>query len=142
MPSAKCAAQLSACGGSIALASISLPLLRAIARSRADHGEREHICWYRPHGQCGPDREGALRAHRRPLCVAAAARYAAHGRCAWFFSHMGDPIRALAVLVASTPCPLILAAPVAFIAGVAQGADRGILIKGSGPLEALARRTR
>ena len=56
---------------------------------------------------------------------------------AWYFS--GDPIRALAVLVASTPCPLILAAPVAFIAGVAQAAKRGVLIKGSGPLEALAR---
>ncbi len=56
---------------------------------------------------------------------------------AWWFS--GDPIRALAVLVASTPCPLILAAPVAFIAGVAQAAKRGILVKGSGPLEALAR---
>ena len=56
---------------------------------------------------------------------------------AWYFS--GDPIRALAVLVASTPCPLILAAPVAFIAGVAQAAKRGILVKGSGPLEALAR---
>ena len=56
---------------------------------------------------------------------------------AWYFS--GDPIRALAVLVASTPCPLILAAPVAFIAGVAQAAKRGILVKGSGPIEALAR---
>jgi heavy metal translocating P-type ATPase len=56
---------------------------------------------------------------------------------AWLFS--GDAVRALAVLVASTPCPLILAAPVAFIAGVAQAAKRGILVKGSGPLEALAR---
>jgi heavy metal translocating P-type ATPase len=56
---------------------------------------------------------------------------------AWFAS--GDPVRALAVLVAATPCPLILAAPVAFIAGVARAARRGILIKGSGPLEALAR---
>ena len=56
---------------------------------------------------------------------------------AWLFS--GDPMRGLAVLVASTPCPLILAAPVAFIAGVAQAAKRGILVKGSGPLEALAR---
>jgi heavy metal translocating P-type ATPase len=55
---------------------------------------------------------------------------------AWLFS--GDPVRALAVLVASTPCPLILAAPVAFIAGVAQAAKRGILVKGSGPIEALA----
>ena len=56
---------------------------------------------------------------------------------AWLMS--GDLIRALAVLVAATPCPLILAAPVAFIAGVAQAARRGILVKGGGPLEALAR---
>lgn len=55
---------------------------------------------------------------------------------AWFYSN--DPVRALAVLVAATPCPLILAAPVAFIAGIAQAAKRGILIKGGGPLEALA----
>ncbi len=56
---------------------------------------------------------------------------------AWLLS--GDPIRGLAVLVAATPCPLILAAPVAFIAGVSQAARNGILIKGGGPLEALAR---
>ena len=55
---------------------------------------------------------------------------------AWLWS--GDAVRALAVLVAATPCPLILAAPVAFIAGVSQAARRGILIKGGGPLEALA----
>ena len=55
----------------------------------------------------------------------------------WLYSN--DPIRGLAVLVVATPCPLILAAPVAFIAGVARAAKRGILIKGSGPLEALAR---
>ncbi len=56
---------------------------------------------------------------------------------AWLIS--GDLVRSLAVLVAATPCPLILAAPVAFIAGVAQAARRGILVKGGGPLEALAR---
>ena len=56
---------------------------------------------------------------------------------AWVIS--GDAIRGLAVLVAATPCPLILAAPVAFIAGVSQAAKKGILIKGGGPLEALAR---
>jgi heavy metal translocating P-type ATPase len=55
---------------------------------------------------------------------------------AWLY--VGDPVRGLAVLVAATPCPLILAAPVAFISGVAQAAKRGILVKGSGPLEALA----
>ena len=56
---------------------------------------------------------------------------------AWWTS--GDVIRGLAVLVAATPCPLIIAAPVAFIAGVAQAARKGILMKGGGPLEALAR---
>jgi len=55
---------------------------------------------------------------------------------AWI--HSGDPVRGLAVLVAATPCPLILAAPVAFISGIARAAKRGILVKGSGPLEALA----
>lgn len=55
---------------------------------------------------------------------------------AWLIS--GDLIRSLAVLVAATPCPLILAAPVAFIAGVAQSARRGILVKGGRVLEALA----
>jgi heavy metal translocating P-type ATPase len=49
-----------------------------------------------------------------------------------------DAIRGLAVLVAATPCPLILAAPVAFIAGVSHAARNGILIKGGSPLEALA----
>lgn len=56
---------------------------------------------------------------------------------AWALS--GDAIRALAVLVASTPCPLILAAPVAFVSGVSRAAREGILIKGSSALEALAR---
>jgi heavy metal translocating P-type ATPase len=56
---------------------------------------------------------------------------------AWYLS--GDLTRSLAVLVAATPCPLILAAPVAFIAGVAQAARRGILAKGGSALESLAR---
>ena len=55
---------------------------------------------------------------------------------AWIIS--GDPVRALAVLVAATPCPLILAAPVAYIAGVARAARQGVLMKGGAALEALA----
>jgi cation transport ATPase len=51
----------------------------------------------------------------------------------------GSPMRALAVLVVATPCPLILAAPAAIIAGVSRAAKFGILIKGGGPLETLAR---
>jgi len=50
-----------------------------------------------------------------------------------------DPVRALAVLVVATPCPLILAAPVAIISGISRSARRGILIKNGGTLEALAR---
>ena len=51
----------------------------------------------------------------------------------------GDPIRWLAVLVVATPCPLILAVPVAIIAGVSRAASRGVLVKGGGALEQLAR---
>ncbi|MBB4005196.1 heavy metal translocating P-type ATPase [Aurantimonas endophytica] len=55
---------------------------------------------------------------------------------AWALS--GDPIRGLAVLVVATPCPLILAAPVALIGGVSRAARRGILMKGGAALEALS----
>ncbi len=56
---------------------------------------------------------------------------------AWLLS--GHPVRALAVLVVATPCPLILAAPVAFIAGISRAAQRGIIIKGGAVIEGLAR---
>jgi len=56
---------------------------------------------------------------------------------AWVGS--ADPIRAVAVLVVATPCPLILAVPVAIMAGVSQAAKHGILIKGGLALETLAR---
>ncbi len=52
---------------------------------------------------------------------------------------VADPLRALAVLVVATPCPLILAAPAAIIAGVSRAARHGIIVKGGGPLETLAR---
>ncbi|MGU3340705.1 heavy metal translocating P-type ATPase [Methylobacterium mesophilicum] len=51
----------------------------------------------------------------------------------------GDPIRALAVLVVATPCPLILAVPVALVSGLSRAAGIGVLIKGGGALETLAR---
>ncbi|WP_029355417.1 heavy metal translocating P-type ATPase [Bosea sp. 117] len=54
------------------------------------------------------------------------------------YAASGDPVRALAVLVTATPCPLILAVPVALIAGVSRAARRGVLVKGAGVLEALA----
>ena len=56
---------------------------------------------------------------------------------AWAWT--GDPIRAVAVLVVATPCPLILAVPVAIVSGLSRAAKQGILIKGGQALETLAR---
>ena len=55
---------------------------------------------------------------------------------AWLLT--GDPIRAVAVLVVATPCPLILAVPVAIVAGLSRAAKLGILIKGGKAIEMLA----
>ncbi len=56
---------------------------------------------------------------------------------AWILS--GDPVRALAVLVVATPCPLILAAPVAIVSGMSRAAAAGVIVKGGGALETLGR---
>src|SRR5262244_509884 len=51
------------------------------------------------------------------------------------------PARAVAVLVVATPCPLILAAPVALVSGLSVAARRGVVIKGGAVLERLSRCT-
>jgi heavy metal translocating P-type ATPase len=66
------------------------------------------------------------------LAVTVATAFAA-----WWMTT--DPIRAVAVLVVATPCPLILAVPVALVAGLSRAAQFGVLIKGAKPLEAMAR---
>ena len=83
--------------------------------------------------------------HSKAPFVRLADRYAlifvpftlAISAAAWLVS--GDPIRALAVLVVATPCPLLLAAPIAIVAGISRAARRGVIVKGGGPLETLAR---
>jgi heavy metal translocating P-type ATPase len=64
------------------------------------------------------------------LAVSLAAAVAA-----WF---AGGLARSVAVLVVATPCPLILAAPVAFVSGLSRAARRGIIVKGGAVLERLA----
>jgi heavy metal translocating P-type ATPase len=54
---------------------------------------------------------------------------------AWAAS--GSSTRFLAVMVVATPCPLILAAPIAFIAGVSRAARRGVIVKSGGVIERL-----
>jgi heavy metal translocating P-type ATPase len=56
---------------------------------------------------------------------------------AWLIT--GDVKRAIAVLVIATPCPLILAVPIAIVAGLSQAAKQGVIIKGGAVLELLAK---
>jgi heavy metal translocating P-type ATPase len=70
----------------------------------------------------------ALGAFYTPLAVAIAA-------AAWYFS--GSPTRFLAVLVVATPCPLLIAIPVAIIGAVSLAARRGIVIRDPAILERL-----
>ena len=55
---------------------------------------------------------------------------------AWWLS--GDAVRAVAVLVVATPCPLLLATPIAIISGISRAAQIGVVIKGGAALERLA----
>ena len=54
---------------------------------------------------------------------------------AWALS--GDPVRALAVVVVATPCPLILAAPIALVSGLSRAARDGVIVKGTPAIETL-----
>lgn len=56
---------------------------------------------------------------------------------AWAVS--GDPVRFAEVLVLATPCPLVLAAPIAFMGGMSRAARNGIIVKGGGVIEQFAR---
>jgi heavy metal translocating P-type ATPase len=59
------------------------------------------------------------------------------GALAWLLS--GEALRFAEVLVVATPCPLLIAAPVAFLGGMSRAARNGIIIKNGGTLEQLAR---
>ena len=50
----------------------------------------------------------------------------------------GDMMRVVAILVVATPCPLILATPIAILSGISKASKRGIIIKDGGSLETLA----
>ncbi len=83
-------------------------------------------------------------ASRAPV-VRLADRYAvpftafslALGAVAWAVS--GESVRFAEVLVLATPCPLLIAAPVAFLGGMSRASRNGIIVKGGGVLEQLAR---
>ena len=55
---------------------------------------------------------------------------------AWIIS--GDSMRFLEVIIVATPCPLLLAAPIAMISGMSRASKHGIIIKTGSALEKLA----
>ncbi|QDU09985.1 Copper-exporting P-type ATPase B [Gimesia aquarii] len=55
------------------------------------------------------------------------------GLVAWFLS--GDPVRFLAVMVVATPCPLLIAIPVAIIGSISLAARRAIIVRDPTALE-------
>ncbi|MGW3403563.1 heavy metal translocating P-type ATPase [Streptomyces zhihengii] len=65
-----------------------------------------------------------------PLSVAVAG-------LAWLIS--GSAVRAVAVLVVATPCPLLLAAPVAIVSGLSRASRLGVVVRDGGALENLGR---
>ncbi len=79
--------------------------------------------------------------------VRLADRYAAYflplalvvAGAAWLFS--GSAVRAVAVLVVATPCPLLLAAPVAIVSGLSRASRVGVIIRSGGALETLGHAT-
>jgi heavy metal translocating P-type ATPase len=58
------------------------------------------------------------------------------GAAAWILS--GQPIRFLEVIIVATPCPLLLAAPIALISGMSRASKYGIIVKTGSALEKLA----
>jgi heavy metal translocating P-type ATPase len=59
------------------------------------------------------------------------------GAVGWIIS--GSPARFAEVLVVATPCPLLIAAPVAFLGGMSRAARSGVIVKYAGVLEQLSR---
>ena len=84
--------------------------------------------------QAGTQRAPFVRLADRYAAIFLPITLAAAG-AAWAAS--GDPVRALAVLVVATPCPLILAAPIALISGLSRAARYGIIVKGATAIERL-----
>jgi heavy metal translocating P-type ATPase len=122
-------------GDSVMSGSINGPAaVEVIATARAEDSQFQRIV----------ELVGAAKQSKAPL-VRLADRYAvpftvtayAIAGIAWAVS--GDSARFAEVLVVATPCPLLIGAPVAFMAGMSAAAKSGIVVKHAGTLERLAR---
>jgi cation transport ATPase len=78
-------------------------------------GGGKHLCRDRPAGRGSAASKAPMSRLADRWSLGFLAVTVAIAFAAWWFT--GDPIRAVAVLVVATPCPLILAVPVALVAG-------------------------
>ena len=95
----------------------------------------QHLCRHRPPGRRGRALPGSGGSTGRPLCTRLSLLTLVVAGIAW---SVGGASRAVAVLVVATPCPLILAAPVALVSGLSRAAKRGVIVKGGAVLERMA----
>ncbi|MGK0715828.1 heavy metal translocating P-type ATPase [Leucobacter sp. W1153] len=106
--------------------------MRAVAR--AENSEYQQIV--RLVEQAASSKAGVVRLADR-YAVPFTLLSLAIAAIAWAVS--GDPVRFAEVLVVATPCPLLIAAPVAFLGGMSRAARFGLIVKGGGTLEQLSR---
>jgi heavy metal translocating P-type ATPase len=64
--------------------------------------------------------------------------FAAYAIAVVVWAYSGHPIRFLEVIIVATPCPLLLAAPIALVSGMARASKYGIIVKTGSALERLA----
>ena len=108
-------------------------VLEMVATKRAEDSEYQQIVGLVQ--QAAASKAPLVRLADRYAIPFTALAYAIAG-LAWALS--GDPVRFAEVLVVATPCPLLIAAPVAFMGGMSRAAKSGVVIKDAGTLERLS----
>ena len=108
-------------------------VLEMVATKRAEDSEYQQIVGLVQ--QAAESKAPLVRLADRYAIPFTALAYAIAG-LAWALS--GDPVRFAEVLVVATPCPLLIAAPVAFMGGMSRAAKSGVVIKDAGTLERLS----
>ena len=109
---------------------------RKLTACRGGGGRGVHVRRGGAPGRAGAGRLGAVRPRRRPVRCPFVPFTLVLAAAAWALA--ADPVRAVAVLVVATPCPLLLAAPIAIVSGLSRAARIGVVVKGGGALERLA----
>ena len=109
---------------------------RRCSRSAPPGEQREPVRADRASGRGGADPQGADSSPRRSLRCLVHRHHRVSGRTD-LAALSASPVNALAVLVVATPCPLILATPIAIMSGIDRAAKAGIILKSGAAMEQL-----